>query len=822
MPVKRSPTGWSTRSPPVLGRSQVAIVFVAIWGLHGPFEYRYHTASMRSAFALAALLLLVGSEAAAQAPSSKEPPPGAPQEVIQLPPVEVIGTTPLPSLGVPLEKYPGNAQRVPAEEIRRQNLTNLPEQLFRNFGSVNTIGSQGNPWQVDLTYRGFLGGPLTGSPIGLSVYLDGMRFNDGFGDTINWDLIPQFALSAVDMIPGSNPLFGLNTLGGALSMRTKRGFDFPGFELGASGGSWGRWNVESSYGGSHGPFDWFLGFNGLSESGWRDQSPTDLRQLFAKAGYRTAQTDVELSYIYANNQLVGNGLVPESTLAIDRSAVYTFPDQTKNVMHLANLRGSQWLTDAVLLSGNVFYRNYRRDTFNGDAEVNCVDDATDSRVFTANGRPLHLGLCQGSAVGFFDEQGNPLAGNLGLEAEGADRKTSTRTQDWGATLQFQHRGTIFGRANRLTLGVAYDGHATRFTQSEAPSDFAARGNSVGTVRTGAFETDVDVKTEQQNIGAYVADTLEILPRLGLTLAARFQRVSISIRDRSGENAALDGDHDFNRVSPAVGITYQPIPALTTFFSYSEGFRAPTPAELTCADPAAPCRLPNAFVADPPLDPVTARTYEVGVRGKLPLGDALSWSLALFRTDLSNDILFITAETGGAGFFQNVAGTRRQGIEAGVQGRWKRLSYFLSYAYVDSTYRSSETLSSVTDPNGVQVRKGDHIPGIPDHNLKVGGEVEVWDDLFLGANVLHVSGSYLRGDDGNDRPKLDGYTTLGLGIRYSPIKHVELWGRVDNVTNAHYETAGAVNFNAFADPIAPERFVAPGAPIAGWGGIRIRF
>jgi outer membrane cobalamin receptor len=244
----------------------------------------------------------------------------------------------------------------------------------------------------------------------LSVYLDGMRFNDGFGDTINWDLIPQFAISGVDIIPGSNPLFGLNTLGGALSMRTKRGFDFPGFELGASGGSWGRWAVEGAYGGSRGPFDWFLGFNVLGENGWRDESPTDLRQLFAKVGYRTSQTDLELSYIFATNKLVGNGLVPESTLAADRSAVYTFPDQTKNVMHVIDFRASQWLTDAVLLSGNVFYRNYKRETLNGDAEVNCVDNVADTQVFTANGRPLHLGLCRGSAVGFFDARGNPLGG----------------------------------------------------------------------------------------------------------------------------------------------------------------------------------------------------------------------------------------------------------------------------------------------------------------------------------------------------------------------------------------------------------------------------
>src|SRR5215470_14195030 len=280
------------------------------------------------------LLLLLTSTAVAQAPPARPETAESPQEPVQLPPVQVIGTTPLPSLGVPLDKYPGNAQRVTSEDIRKQNLVNLPEQLFRNFGSVNMNGTQGNSWQNDLTYRGFLGGPLTGSPIGLSVYLDGMRFNDGFGDTINWDLIPQFVISTIDIIPGSNPLFGLNTLGGALSVRTKRGFDNPGVELGVSGGSWGRWAIEGEYGGSRGPFDWFLGFNVLNESGWRDESPSQLRQAFAKVGYRTKETDVELSYMFANNQLIGNALAPESLQAIARSAVYTFPDETRNLMNL--------------------------------------------------------------------------------------------------------------------------------------------------------------------------------------------------------------------------------------------------------------------------------------------------------------------------------------------------------------------------------------------------------------------------------------------------------------------------------------------------------
>jgi outer membrane receptor protein involved in Fe transport len=163
----------------------------------------------------------------------------------------------------------------------------------------------------------------------------------------------------------------------------------------------------------------------------------------------------------------------------------------------------------------------------------------------------------------------------------------------------------------------------------------------------------------------------------------------------------------------------------------------------------------------------------------------------------DDILFTVVETGGGGFFQNVGRTRRQGVEVGLLGAWQRLTYFASYAYVDATYQTDETLASVTDPDGVRVEAGDRIPGIPPHNFKVGAEVALLDNLWIGGDLIATSGSYLRGDDGNDRPKLDGYTILNLHVRYAPITHVELWGRVDNVTDADYETAGVLNFNAFA-------------------------
>jgi outer membrane receptor protein involved in Fe transport len=766
--------------------------------------------------ALPILILVTGPAAAQQAP-----PDAATLE--QLPPVVVVGSTPVPALGTPVEKYAGNVQSISAKEIENRNPLDISSLLYQSQGSVNSAGNLGNPWQNDLTYRGFLASPLTGSPIGLSMYLDGMRFNDGFGETINWDLIPQSAIAGIDIIPGSNPIFGLNTLGGALAVHTKRGFDFPSTKLEASGGSFGRWAVNGEHGGFRGPFDWFLTFNALDEAGWREQSPSNLRQLFAKAGYRTDRTDIELAYVYANNDLTGNGLAPESLLAQDRRAVYTFPDETKNLMHLVNLRGSRWLTDDLLASANTFYRYYRRTTSNGDAEVGCVDDATGALAFGASGRVVPLGQCQGSAAGFVDQSGDPLAGELERTASGEARKTRTVTQDWGATLQLSYRGTILGRGNRLTVGVAYDGHQSSFTQSDAEADLVPTGHSVGTQASGPFETVVDVRTDQQNIGAYFTDTIDLADWLALTLGGRYQHVGIQIRDQSGQNPSLDGNHDFDRFSPAVGLAVRALPALTLFGSYSEGFRAPTAAELSCADPNAPCNLPNAFVADPPLKPVVARTYEFGARGKLPVGDALQWSMALFRTDLTDDILFTQTETTGSGFFQNVASTRRQGVEAGVRGSaWKRLTYSLSYAFIDATYQTDVTLASVTNANGVRVRPGDSIPGIPQQNLKAGAEVAVLDNLWIGGDVISVSGNYLRGDDGNQQAKVSGYTLLNLHVRYVPVKFLEIWGRVDNATNAHYATAGALNWNAFANPIGVQRFVAPGAPIGGWGGVKLRF
>ena len=131
-------------------------------------------------------------------------------------------------------------QALHAADIAAQNPGNLADLLNQNLGAVSVSNGTGNPYQNDVNYRGFQATSLLGAPVGLSVYLDGVRMNEPFGALVNWDLIPMNAVSSLHVLPGSNPMFGLNTLGGALVVNTQNGKDHPGTELTALGGAFGR------------------------------------------------------------------------------------------------------------------------------------------------------------------------------------------------------------------------------------------------------------------------------------------------------------------------------------------------------------------------------------------------------------------------------------------------------------------------------------------------------------------------------------------------------------------------------------------------------
>ena len=711
--------------------------------------------------------------------------------------VEVIATTPLPGSGVPLSKLPANAQIFTGRDLRQQRAGNLTEFLEQNATSITVNSAQGNPYQPDINFRGFTASPLLGTPQAISVFFDGVRINEPFGDAVNWDLIPQSAIASIQLIPGSNPAFGLNTLGGAIALYSKRGAteyrDAPGGAVTLSGGSFGRRTLMFEGGGKHGAWDWFVTGNDARDRGWAEHNASRVRQLFAKVGWQDERSDIELSVSGADNRLAATQTLPLSFPDIRQA--YTFPDQNINRATLVSLNASHALSNVLLLSGHAYWRDYTNHSVSSN-----VND--------------HFGPA------------DPVQ---------AFNDASAITQrSHGLGVQLAQTAPLAGRANKLVVGVSLDAGRARFTRASQEAAFGADRGAVG---TGDFQTGTDADSSTRHLGAFVSDSLDLDERWTLTLAGRLNRADVRIEDRSGTAPELNGAHRFTRFNPAIGLNFNPSRTLTLYAGYNEGMRAPTAIELTCADPNTPCKLPNNFLADPPLKKIVSKTFEVGGRGKFDADT--SWSLALFRTDLKDDLQFISSNgvALNAGYFQNVGTTRRQGFEAGFGTRIGIATLTMRYNFIDASYRTgfveNSPSNSTADANGaITVRKGDRMPSIPRHALKARAELKLTAPWSIAANLQIASKQYARGDENNldASGRVPGYALLNIDTRYQVSPKLQLFARVDNVFNRRYANFGVLGENVFTgagqgfDPAnaRTEQFRGNGTPRGAWLGVQYGF
>ena len=179
------------------------------------------------------VLGLAGVPAQAQQAPASAPPP----QVI-LPPVTVIGASPLLGSGVDRDTVPAETNVLGGADLTRGGTLIAPDAvraLNEQVGGVNLDSASGNPFQPDMFYHGFEASGLQGTPQGLAVYVNGVRFNQAFGDTVNFDLLPNLAIDQMNL-EGSNPVFGLNALGGAINIQLKNGFTYHGGEIDLHGG----------------------------------------------------------------------------------------------------------------------------------------------------------------------------------------------------------------------------------------------------------------------------------------------------------------------------------------------------------------------------------------------------------------------------------------------------------------------------------------------------------------------------------------------------------------------------------------------------------
>ena len=748
---------------------------------------------------LAAILAMAGLPAGAQT---------SPAATTTLPKVEVIRVTPVPGLGVPKDQIPGNVQTASDQQLRNAQSLNLPDFLGGQMPSVTTNEIQGNPYQLDVNYRGFAASPLLGTPQGLSVFVDGVRVNEPFGDVVNWDLIPRGALASITLMPGSNPLFGLNTLGGALSVQTKNGLTHPGTEAELSAGSFGRVSVDVSHGQKLGENSHlFLAASHFKEDGWRDFSPSRVQQLYGKVGSVDGPLSWDLSAAYGKTKMTGNGATPESMLAQRREQVYTTPDTTRNDALLLTLQTAFKLSDTQSISGTAYIRRVDTKTLNGDLN---------------------------------DDYDPPLVTESGVE-----NRTESRQRGEGLAVQWNLQDS----AHKLAVGASYDRSRTRFQQTEAEGELDANR---GVVPTDDAEIDALLRGKTATASLFATDTVTLSPDMHLTLSGRYNRTRVQTIDDGratlGLPTALDNDYRYTKFNPAVGLTFKLSPAMTVYGGVSQGNRAPSPIELGCSDPNNACVLPNALQADPPLNQVVSRTLEAGLRGSM---DGIRWNVSGFSTRNRDDILFISNSL-AAGYFTNFGRTQRQGLELDASGSVAGMfDWGVAYSFLKATYESpacivsesnssAETSAACVGDDEIEVKPGDRIPGLPRHSLKLNLGVRPTESLRIGAQLSAFSAQYVRGNE-NNRHAPDGVDFFGNGYlpKYAVLNLTgewqfapgwELFGRINNVLNKKYASGGLLAENAFDSTGAlqapadwrNEQFNTPGAPRSAWIGVRWNF
>jgi iron complex outermembrane receptor protein len=722
------------------------------------------------------------------------------------------------------------------QDFDHAKASDLLQAMTRSLPFTSLTNQSGNPYQQDFNYRGFVASPVSGTPQGIAVYQNGVRINEAYGDVVNWAFIPEAAINKLTLQP-NNPVFGLNAIGGAISIEMKNGFTYQGTQFEALAGSWGRTTATVQSGAQSGNWAIYAAADATNDHGWRDYSSASyLRRMYVDLGTRSDQTEFHVMFTGADNNLGAVAATPVQLLNQRWSSVYTWPQTTSQQLAFGQATGSWKPTDTLSVQGVGYYRALWQGHVDGNN--------TDAHPCDPGG-PRAGQLC----IGDDDLPINfrvPIVDNIpGSAFLGEIDRNWTTTSSFGGTLQATSTGNFFEHTNHLVVGASLDHGDTQFTAGSElgtiGGDLFVTGTGVFIDQPGAGLTPVSLRAKNTYTGFYATNTLDLTSALSLTAGGRFNVAQINLTDETNTSPLLTSTSHFERLNPVAGATYKIVPNVTAYAGYSEANRAPTPLELGCSDPLHPCMIDNFLISDPPLKQVVSHTYEAGFRGNLGT-DAktgrFTWGLGAFRIGTSNDIINVASSLVPMfGYFQNATKTRRQGIEAKVTYDLDRWHAYANYTFIDATYQTAMVLESPNNPAAgpdgtIMVRPGDHIPAVPSHRFKAGAEYNIIDAWTLGADFNFIGSQYLIHDDSNQNPKVPAYWVVNLHTTYQVAKDVELFGLIQNLFNQHYysagtffnnagftsNTPGAPNFLALSDP----RTFVPGMPFTAYAGVRAKF
>ncbi|MBS0232134.1 MAG: TonB-dependent receptor, partial [Proteobacteria bacterium] len=828
----------------------------------------------------------VKKSAAQPVQAASQPPPTATAEtVVQAPAVNFvippppadIKVSPLPGSEMSIQKIPYTVNTISSSDIDRDHSV-IPQDVLNNrIPGVVVDDLQGNSFQTGIQYRGFEASPVNGLPQGLAVYQNGVRINESFGDTVNWDFIPENAIADLTVM-SSNPIFGLNAIGGAVNITMKDGFNFHGADIDTRFGSFGRKQVSTEAGVQSGNWAAYGAFEAIDDDGFRDFSGATERRGYLDLGVKGDGAEFHFNSTIASGQVGVTAAVPTELLDFaGRTRTFTSPQVTDNDMQMYSLNGVVQATPDIAISGATYYRHFKQSHIDGN--ISEFDDCDDPAAFgtalcTEDGAPLY-GIGAGGSLSGINNLGQyGVLGSIDRTGQNAD--------SFGVSLQAADKADLFGHRNQFILGSSYDhGHVAYSASSELGSflpKYVVAGTgpilsgdpSLGEDLDASDVTPRSLTTLNDYFGIYFLDAFDVTDRLTITAGGRFNYARVQIIN-TGESSldALNGVNEYNRFNPSAGFTYKITPAMSFYGGYSEANRAATASEIACSDPNNPCIIESALASDPHLKQVVSRTWELGLRGQDIAWDGKSrfdWSLGWFRALNSDDIIQIADQQQGRGYFANAGETQRQGVELSASYRNERWFLYGSYSFIDATYQSTNIIPSENNPKvttpcssfGIgegdddddddddycmKIRPGDRIPGIPRHRFKAGFDYKITPKWTLGADLIAASSQFFYGDDTNvDRP-LAGYTKVNLHTSYDVTDHIQIYGLIDNLFDQQYGIYGTYFNTELAQEAGPgangqggpdpslkglvynpnnARTITPAIPFAAYGGVKVKF
>lgn len=646
---------------------------------------------------------------------------------VTLPPVvvtasRILDTPTSPSINnasVQRRQVPGGLTLRDASAMDRGRASNFDDLLGAVPGLITQSENGTEVSKVSIRGSGILS---EDEPLGVQFLLDGFTYNQGDGEVILEDFNVGAAEYAEVFRGAAGFKYGANTLGGAINLVSKTGYDTDPFQLRLEAGSYGFARTQVSSGGVFGSNDYYASFMARHRDGFRDHSREDTQLFFANFGGRLTDTVENRFYVTldeTSRQLPGG---------ITKGQMLSNPKQA-DPFSVAQDWNKQW--QYVRLADKVSYRS-GADT--ADAGVYWWRRDLENRGFYSPDFP-----------------------------EGID---SFHADNFGLLLDYAHQGSLGGRKNILSVGFSPQ------LESQTDQTFQNLGGHRGSMTSHHTELSI-------NAPLYAEDQQYLTDRLSLVLGLQ---AIFSQRQYHDLSAGTDGRENranllFYGLNPKAGVIYELNPDSQVFASISRSWQPPSFDNMLDFGPP-----PHPALEFTPLSPQHAWTIEVGTRGE---DGRVKWDLSLYHSWVRDELLELNDVFGNDRGAVNIGRSTHQGIEAGLtidllnnllvhpraRGDGDHLALTQTYTLNDLRFDA--------DP----VYFHNRIAGIPIHLYQASLLYETSSGFYAGPNLQWNITPYPV--DQANTLSANPYLLLGFKIGYRPSPAFTIFFEARNLTDERY-------------------------------------